>query len=844
MFRRVRESISTRAQEAVQSNRRKRITRRRLKQQPSSQSQTLTPDENDKNQTFPRSGSSNHSPSSSSHHYHGRRRRSDFMDSGSGDGDDNMSVHSTITVETTRTDTNENRKILADPSYQPPTLVFVAAPTVPSVDNDNDNNTNSQREQHHRQHHRRPNQNVDDDDDDPVEILREAQSDITKSSIYLKDLSLSRAITSHFLALVRGDNRTWEAVAVDILRQKARWESITIDGCHDVLHDNNSNAGNHNNTSIQFNQHHDETYLDTILGMMLNIDNCAFVHLSNIVVSHPCANCFRSLAYSKSLTKLQLDMIDLGSANGPTIPLLAKGLIHNTSLKCLIASRCGLDDDALQVLLSHLPFYLEELRIFGNKCRGKGLGAISTVLQHSQHLKILDLSYQHISGPEDGHGNELNDEFDIAWMAGVLHHNKVLKVLDLDNDGIDDGHLTHICAALCVNDTLEEIMLNHNRITTTGIALLASKFGEMRGLKKISMYSNLFDAPAVNGVVNSGLANQQSDATPKIPTHIAAEVESVSAPSSPLQTHDEESFDDEITILEDEIEEETVIEEVVVDDEEDDDDDDDDDDGSMMSNDSSTPPPSADFREPEEVEADQNIVSDDDEDGNVGVEEDTNSSDNDDEGVGGGVDEDDEDEGSDEGVDGNGNGVDKEVNVDDDTDNYGDDNGPDGRQIDDQEDEKSVNRGVNIVGGSIGSEQGGNDVNQEVVRKSIVSEIDKNGDSGVDDDCDNDGGEGFNGRLGNDHDENDKGINKGVSSDSNQNNDKDDENVNGGFDPGADDDTVEGIDTGVGDDSTNDEVIDGKLDVDSEDEEDDVDDDKVTLADDEEEDSILGIIVN
>jgi len=99
-------------------------------------------------------------------------------------------------------------------------------------------------------------------------------------------------------------------------------------------------------------------------------------------------------------------------------------------------------------------------------------------------LKILDLSFQHI---------DLDEEFDIKGFAKALGGNKTLKVLDLDNDSLNDGHLTHIVDALCRNNTLEELRMNHNKITGEGVAMLGARYGDMKGLKKISMYSNLFD---------------------------------------------------------------------------------------------------------------------------------------------------------------------------------------------------------------------------------------------------------------------------------------------------------------------------------------------------------------
>ncbi len=449
--------------------------------------------------------------------------------------DDNLSVHSTITVETVRTATNENRKPTADPNLRLPTQVFCGPSHDPSLD--------------------------------PTEVLERAQSDITKLSIYMQQINLTRLVASSFMGLVRGDNRSWEAIAVDILRQKARWDNITLEDC-------------------------EGDFLDTLLGFLFHLDNCAFLHLSNLLLTPNGSWTLQSIVFCKNLEKLQLDLIDLSGA----MPILCQGLKHNTSLQCLIASRCGLNDDRLHELFTSLPKQLRELRIFGNKCREKGLAAITGVVHHSQHLKILDMSYQHVD-PE----NSSDGEFDVSWLAGALHHNKVLKVLDLDNDGIDDGHLTHLCAALCSNDTLEELMLNHNRITATGITLLSSKFGEMKGLKKISMYSNLFDAPVVDAMVA-----QNVQPMPQEVEHTAED-----------DTSDlEDEFDEEI-----DYDEETVVEEsdhaddIGMDDDDDDDNDNDDhedsSEGNMMSDDSSAPPPSADFREPEEVKHDS--FSDDEE---------------------------------------------------------------------------------------------------------------------------------------------------------------------------------------------------------------------------------------
>lgn len=292
-----------------------------------------------------------------------------------------------------------------------------------------------------------------------VQDLLAACHDITALSITLQNIAITEDVAGAFCALVRGDNRSWEAIAVDILRQKARWNSVIIEECTD-------------------------DYVDRCLTLLLAIDNCHTLHVSSVQLTSFAAYAMTSLGFNKHLKRLELDLLDLSHA----IPALAKGLKRNKSLEVLVASRCGLNDDNLAELIGSLVGHpeIQELKIFGNKCRTKGLAAVTDLLQGDKtKIRFLDLSYQHVKP---------DDEFDISWLCAALTSNTSLKILDLDNDSLDDGHLAHLTAALGENKTLEDLRLNHNLITGDGVALLASQFAQMKGLKKISMYSNKFEA--------------------------------------------------------------------------------------------------------------------------------------------------------------------------------------------------------------------------------------------------------------------------------------------------------------------------------------------------------------
>jgi hypothetical protein len=292
-----------------------------------------------------------------------------------------------------------------------------------------------------------------------VEDLTAACSDITALSIKIKALVITQDTAGAFCSLVRGDNRSWEAIAVDILRQKARWQSITLDEC----------TGD---------------YIDRCITLLLSLDNVHTLNMSSIMLTAFSAYALESIGFNKHLKVLELDLLDLSHA----IPALAKGLKINKSLEILTASRCGLGDDQVAELVGALEHHpeIQELKLFGNKCRQQGLLAVTNLLQNpNTKIRFLDLSYQHVLEDQD---------FDISWLCAALTNNKSLKILDMDNDSIDDGHLSHLIAALCENTTLEDLRLNHNLITGDGVGVLASKFGKMKGLKKLSMYSNKFDA--------------------------------------------------------------------------------------------------------------------------------------------------------------------------------------------------------------------------------------------------------------------------------------------------------------------------------------------------------------
>lgn len=293
-----------------------------------------------------------------------------------------------------------------------------------------------------------------------IEDLEAAQKDSGITVVKFQEgVDITEATCAAFSALLRGDNRSWEAIAVDMLRKNARWNKINFEGC----------KGSH---------------LDHCITLLLSLDNAHTLQLSSIRLSQFTAYSLETIAFNTHLKNLELDLLELTDS----VPALSRALKRNKSLEVLTTSRCGLNDEMLAELIGALEKHpsIQELKIFGNKCRSKGLNAITELISApNTAIRLLDLSYQHVGEDED---------FDISWLCSAIKKNTSLKTLDLDNCKIDDGHLAHLTVALCENKTLEDLRLNHNHITGEGVALLAVKFTQMKGLKKISMFSNKFDS--------------------------------------------------------------------------------------------------------------------------------------------------------------------------------------------------------------------------------------------------------------------------------------------------------------------------------------------------------------
>jgi Ran GTPase-activating protein (RanGAP) involved in mRNA processing and transport len=173
-----------------------------------------------------------------------------------------------------------------------------------------------------------------------------------------------------------------------------------------------------------------------------------------------------------------------------SIAALASGLKTNIALRILQLTRLGLHDDSIAEIATGLVDHptLEELNLSKNYCRSRGCTAIAAMLS-SPHTKLtkLDLSCQEIH-------HESESPFSVQLLAQALSLNSSLRILHLNENGLDDRAIEILAAPAILHSQLEYLDLRSNQITDNGIRVIATQLSDERShhLKKLSLHGNPF----------------------------------------------------------------------------------------------------------------------------------------------------------------------------------------------------------------------------------------------------------------------------------------------------------------------------------------------------------------
>jgi Ran GTPase-activating protein (RanGAP) involved in mRNA processing and transport len=308
-----------------------------------------------------------------------------------------------------------------------------------------------------------------------VQRLYKLQGDPTYTELYISLIEIDDLVANAIIDVLKNNERTWEGIHL-----------AHCTGQVDTVISSALALG-----SVQ------KLTLLPDGGSTVN-DKCLYALASGLPTNQSVTslvirvNLYKKLAIAlaeglSTNTGLQELSLILSTSDASAIAALARGIQTNSTLRSLKLNRCSLEDGQVADLVRALENHpsLCELSVQGSSCRAMGIIAISGLLQESSNMKPLklDLSNQDF---------EENEMFGISFLAPSLPSNKSMRFLDLSSNHLTDAHVTCLASALSENSTLEELRLVNCNISEKGAKLLAAKLPQMRGLKTLWLYGNLF----------------------------------------------------------------------------------------------------------------------------------------------------------------------------------------------------------------------------------------------------------------------------------------------------------------------------------------------------------------
>ena len=201
---------------------------------------------------------------------------------------------------------------------------------------------------------------------------------------------------------------------------------------------------------------------------------------------------------------------------------LANGVRLSKSLTSVRLKSCygpfgrKLNDEELSILLNGLEHNhnLESLDVSNNQCRSQSLSTLAKILDRTK-IKKLNISCQSVGEDE---------VMDLSVLVASLGQTTTLESLELQYNKLGDRNLAYVVAPLKYN-SIKQLNLRGNRITNTGLSILASNIPTIKGLEYLNIYDNDFDQ---YGVLELAEALHQERCTLKflefepIPNHLKA----------------------------------------------------------------------------------------------------------------------------------------------------------------------------------------------------------------------------------------------------------------------------------------------------------------------------------
>ncbi|KAM3909975.1 NACHT, LRR and PYD domains-containing protein 12-like [Leptodactylus fuscus] len=183
-----------------------------------------------------------------------------------------------------------------------------------------------------------------------------------------------------------------------------------------------------------------------------------------------------------------------------------------TNIEGLSISGCSLDTEGLERLVPVLH-NLQILSFAYNRLPDTSCTQLASVIRNNRSLKILDLSYNRLSGPHFSDvmaalsspacrieelrlaGNDLPDT-SCTQLASIIRNNRSLKMLDLSGNYLSGPHFSDVVAALSSPSCrIERLYLGKNNLPDTSCTQLASGIWHNRSLKILDLSNNRLSGP-------------------------------------------------------------------------------------------------------------------------------------------------------------------------------------------------------------------------------------------------------------------------------------------------------------------------------------------------------------
>ncbi|XP_072006099.1 NACHT, LRR and PYD domains-containing protein 12-like isoform X2 [Engystomops pustulosus] len=203
---------------------------------------------------------------------------------------------------------------------------------------------------------------------------------------------------------------------------------------------------------------------------------------------------------------------------------LASGIKNNPSLKILDLSDNNMSGPYLSDLMEALSSpgcRIEELDLHSNNLPDWACTQLASAILNNPSLKILDLSFNHLSGPHisvlldalsspdcrieklDLSSNHLSDASCIQLASGIKN-SPSLKILDLSWNCLSGPRLTDLMDALSSPGCrIEKLDLRSNKLADTSCIHLASGFRNNQSLKILDLTDNNLFGPKLSDLMEA-----------------------------------------------------------------------------------------------------------------------------------------------------------------------------------------------------------------------------------------------------------------------------------------------------------------------------------------------------